>query len=117
MSRSAFVSCFLHDSAVLAVRTPRLLRASIDRAHLAVRQDGMRRRSNRWMLAALTLMYIVSVVSYAFELISQREYIRQTTGAFTGQDTYDGGLANVVDAGQYVLQDINVGRLSLCLSK
>ncbi|KZV70820.1 hypothetical protein PENSPDRAFT_685109 [Peniophora sp. CONT] len=72
-------------------------------------QDGMRRRSNKWMLAALAVMYVTAAVSYAFELLALREYVRQTTYTFSGRyGTSDDTLTTITDAGQYILQDINI---------
>ncbi|VDB97467.1 unnamed protein product [Peniophora sp. CBMAI 1063] len=72
-------------------------------------RDGLRRRSNKWMLVALTVMYSAAAISYAFELISWRQYVRETTYTLTGlYGTSDDTLETVADAGVYILQDINI---------
>ncbi|KZV70831.1 hypothetical protein PENSPDRAFT_734458 [Peniophora sp. CONT] len=73
-------------------------------------QDGMRRQSNRWMLVVLTVMYGTATVSYAFELLTLREYVRQTTYTFTGgrYGTPNDRVSAVTDAGKLIVQDINI---------
>ncbi|KZV70829.1 hypothetical protein PENSPDRAFT_430315 [Peniophora sp. CONT] len=71
--------------------------------------DGMRRRSNKWMLAALTFMYGCAVISYAFDLLGFRIRITATTALFTGrQDSRTSALASATDIGQYILQGVNI---------
>ncbi|KZV70819.1 hypothetical protein PENSPDRAFT_651129 [Peniophora sp. CONT] len=71
-------------------------------------KDGLRRKSNKWMLCALSVMYGCAAVSYAFQLLILDKSFKATTTNFTGR--YDSGsiVAAVASSGQYIIQGINV---------
>ncbi|VDC00451.1 unnamed protein product [Peniophora sp. CBMAI 1063] len=71
--------------------------------------DGMRRRSNKWMLAALTLMYGCAVVSYSFNLLGFRLRVKAATSNFTGRYIeHTSNLEAATDIGQYILQGLSI---------
>ena len=76
------------------------------------RGDGMRRTSNRWMLAVMILMYGCAVVTYTFDLLILSQTVKATTADFTGRYDSDGVVAAVAYDGQYIIQGITVRRRS-----
>lgn len=78
-----------------------------------VRADGMRRRSNKWMLAAITLMYVCAVIGFALDLVAINVRVNATTFGFTGRyDSDSGFLAGATDVAQYSVQGVNVRELT-----
>ncbi|VDC05200.1 unnamed protein product [Peniophora sp. CBMAI 1063] len=72
-------------------------------------KDGLRSRPNKWMLAALTIMYGCATVSYAFELLTFSQDVKFTTEDFTGRyDTSNSNIASIASIGQYVIQGVSV---------
>ncbi|VDC05199.1 unnamed protein product [Peniophora sp. CBMAI 1063] len=71
-------------------------------------KDGLGLRVNKWMLAAVTLMYGCAAVGYAFQLITFGQSVKVVTGNFTGRWGNDALIGAVAYDGQYVILGINV---------